>query len=334
MGTVQLDVNDDRLTRQAHQALTASRAVGRPWYEPPSFEETVVDWRHEDQAEPKEIWVAEHDGEVTGLAMLYLPMQDNTWLAWCDLHVHPEHRRRGHGSALMDRVVERAQDARRTALITEFMVPVDEPQHGYRRFVERHGYTLSSTEVVRHLDLPVHDSHLQHLDSVTRPRWTGDYRLQTYVNGVPEALQPSLCEVMNQLIVDAPTGDIEYEPESMSPGRYQEHLGVERQMARTRLTTVALGGAGEVVAYSDLVLPAGAPTTVFQWGTYVHREHRGRRLGMAIKVENLRRLQADHPERRRVVTGNDGTNSWMVSINEALGFHVVELSPAYKRKLD
>ena len=58
-----------------------------------------------------------------------------------------------------------------------------------------------------------------------------------------------------------------------------------------------------------------------------------RRLGMAVKLENLGRLQADHPERRRVVTGNDGTNSWMVSINEALGFRIVELCPAYQRRL-
>jgi hypothetical protein len=85
------------------------------------------------------------------------------------------------------------------------------------------------------------------------------------------------------------------------------------------------------VAYTDLMLPSGAPGTAWQWGTLVHRDHRGHRLGMALKVENLRRLQADHPERQRVVTGNDDTNSWMVSINEDLGFRIVELCPAYQR---
>ena len=54
---------------------------------------------------------------------------------------------------------------------------------------------------------------------------------------------------------------------------------------------------------------------------------------MAVKLENLGRLQSDHPQRQRVITGNDGTNSWMVSINEALGFRIVELCPAYQRKL-
>ena len=138
---------------------------------------------------------------------------------------------------------------------------------------------------------------------------------------------------MNQLAVDAPTGDIEFEAESLNPTRYQEYLDVQREQGRARLTTVAVHEAtGQVVAYTDLVLPAGAPTIVWQWGTLVHRDHRGHRLGMAVKVENLRRLQADHPERERVVTGNDDTNSWMVSINEQLGFRVVELCPVYQRK--
>lgn len=333
MGTLQLDVTDDARTRQAHQALAASRVFGRPWYEPPSFEETAIDWRYEDKAEPKEIWVAEDGGQIAGVATLYLPMEDNTWLAWFDLHVHPDHRRRGHGSELMERMAERAAKARRTSLITEFKVPVDAPGHEYRRFVERRGYALNNTEVIRHLELPVADAHLDRLDAESRLRWSGDYRLETHVNGVPAPLQQSLCDVMNQLIVDAPTGDIEFEPESMTPERYAEQIDVERRMSRERITTVAIDDTGDVVAYTDLVMPSGMPTTVFQWGTYVHREHRGKRLGMAVKVENLRHLQATHPERRRVATGNDGTNSWMVSINEALGFRIVELCPAYQRKL-
>lgn len=333
MGTTLLDVHDDDRARRAYEAVVASRVFGRPWFEPPSYHEVVVEWRHEDKAEPKEIWVAEDGGEVAGVATLYLPMEDNTWLAWFDLHVHPERRRRGHGAALMDRLVDRARSANRSSLLTDILVPVDDPDHGYRRFIERHGYALSNTEVVRHLDLPIVDDHLDRLHSQARPKWEGRYRLETHVNGVPESLRPSLCNVMNQLIVDAPTGDIEFEPESVNPTRYEEYLGVEREMRRTRLTTVAISESGEVVAYTDLVLPDGAPSTVWQWGTYVHREHRGRRLGMAVKVENLRRLQADFPDRKRVITGNDGTNSWMVAINEALGFRIVELCPAYQRKL-
>ena len=149
---------------------------------------------------------------------------------------------------------------------------------------------------------------------------------------MPEHLQESLCSVMNQLAVDAPTGDIEFEEESLTPARYR---GVPRglpEQGRVRLTTVAVHRAtGDVVAYTDLMLPSGAPGDRLAVGHARAPRPPGHRLGMAVKVENLRRLQADHPERRRVVTGNDDTNSWMVSINEDLGFRIVELCPAYQR---
>jgi len=334
MGTTLLDVHDDARARRAYEAIVASRVLGRPWFEPTSFNEIVVDWRHDDKAEPKEVWVAEDQSGIAGVATLYLPMEDNTSIAWFDLHVDPDRRRRGHGSALIERMTERAAAAQRSLVLTEFMVPSDEPQHGYRLFAERHGYTLNNTEVIRHLDLPVAGERLDALCEASRPRWEGDYHLETFANGVPEPLRPSLCDVMNQLVVDAPTGDIDFEPESLNPTRYQEYLDVERDQRRTRLTTVAIdNGTGDVVAFTDLMLPSGAPTTTWQWGTFVDRAHRGRRLGMAVKVENLRRLQAEHPARRRVTTGNDGTNSWMVSINEELGFRIVELCPAYQRTL-
>jgi GNAT superfamily N-acetyltransferase len=336
MGTTKLDVQDTESCRQAYDAFMASKAVGRPWFEGPSFDEVIIDWRHHDPAELREQWVVTDDelGKIVGLATMWFPMQDNTWLTWFDLQVHPDARRRGHGSDLVERVVERAQANGRTEVIADLMAPKGELEHPYRQFAEKHGFLLSNTEIIRHLDLPVAADVLDRLESEAKPRWEGAYRLETYVGGVPEPLRESLCAVMNQLAVDAPTGDIEFEAESLDPARYQQQLDVEREQKRGRLTTVAIDEAsGDVVAYTDLVLPAGAPTVVWQWGTLVHGDHRGHRLGMAVKIENLRRLQADHPTRKRVTTGNDGTNSYMVRINEELGFRIVELCPAYHRKL-
>jgi hypothetical protein len=140
--------------------------------------------------------------------------------------------------------------------------------------------------------------------------------------------------VSNLLNVDAPTGAVDFEAETLTPERYQGYLDLERRQGRRRLTTVAIEKAtGEVVAYTDLVLPSGAPSKVWQWGTLVDREHRGHRLGMAVKVANLRELQRAHPERETVGTGNDATNSYMVGINVELGFRVVELARMYRKVL-
>ena len=333
METRHIDVHDDAVCARAYEVIVTSRNHERPWNEAPSLAETVVEWRHVDEAERKVLWGAWDGDELVGVATMWLPMSDNTSMVWHDLQVGPAHRRRGAGTALIERVVERARDEGRTTLVTDIVVPADSEGHPYRRFAEKHAFHLSNTEIVRHLQLPVADDLLATHADHSRPRWEGEYRLETHLGGVPAELQPSLCAVMNQLAVDAPTGDIEFEEETLTPARYEEYLEVFRQQGRVRLTTVAIHEAtGDVVAYTDLVLPAGT-SLVWQWGTLVHRAHRGRRLGMAVKVENLRRLQADHPERRRVVTSNDDTNAWMVSINEDLGFRIVELCPAYQRKL-
>ncbi len=335
MQTSPIDVLDDDACARAHELLAASRAYERPWHVQSSLAEALVDWRHDDKAEPMEMWGAFERDAMLGVAFMWLPMEDNTSMTWADVHVDPARRGRGAGSALVQRVVARARSAARTQVIMEAQVPVDSSdEHPYRRFIGKHGFSLSNTEIVRHLDLPVADAVLDPLADAARPRYEGAYDLETHVDGVPQEHRESLCYVMNQLPLDAPTGEIDFEAESLTPARYAEYLDLERRQGRARLTTVAVArSTGDVVAYTDLVLPAGAPDRVWQWGTLVHRDHRGHRLGMAVKVENLRRLHADHPGRRLVGTSNDDTNRWMVDINAALGFRIVELQPCYRLEL-
>lgn len=335
METSRLDVLDDAQCARAYEVVAASKGHGRPWHAPPSLEESVLEWRHEDVAESTEMWAAGGGGALVGVAILSLPMTDNTSLMWAQIHVHPQHRCRGAGSALLERLVERARAEHRTRIVAELLVPARSgAEHPYRRFARRHGFTLGHTEVIRHLGLPVPAAVLDALAEDARPHYEGSYRLETHVDGVPSQQHESLCSLMNQLAVDAPTGTLTFEEESLTPARYEEYLDLERAQRRTRLTTVAVEeSSGAVVAFTDLLLPAGAPTRVWQWGTLVHRAHRGQRLGTAVKVANLRRLQADHPGREVVSTGNDDTNRWMVDINERLGFRVVELRPSYQLQL-
>jgi GNAT superfamily N-acetyltransferase len=86
------------------------------------------------------------------------------------------------------------------------------------------------------------------------------------------------------------------------------------------------------VAHTDIGVPREADEA-HQWGTLVHRDHRGHRLGAAVKVANLRALQDRQPEVPRVLTTNAETNAWMVAINDRLGFHPVAVVPMLKRVL-
>jgi hypothetical protein len=96
---------------------------------------------------------------------------------------------------------------------------------------------------------------------------------------------------------------------------------------------VALTPDRQVVAQSTLALSLGANTNVYQWGTFVHREHRGHRLGLATKAVNLRAVQAARDDLTLVITQNGETNDYMVSINERMGFEPIEVSAEFVKRL-
>src|SRR5690349_22041085 len=64
--------------------------------------------------------IGAREGEsLAGVALLNLPMADNTTLAYADLITHPSHRRRGVGTALLAEIESRARAAGRVRILTE-----------------------------------------------------------------------------------------------------------------------------------------------------------------------------------------------------------------------
>ncbi len=60
--------------------------------------------------------------------------------------------------------------------------------------------------------------------------------------------------------------------------------------------------------------------------TIVHPEHRGHRLGLAVKLANLEALAEEAPAVRRIVTGNAAVNAPMIAVNDMMGFEVAGLA--------
>lgn len=328
-----VNVYDDTQFARFHQIMDAAERFERPLATLWSLREAQVVFRKPESTERLEAWGAyDDDGELVGAGSMSLPLADNRHTSWLTVWVEPERRRRGVGGAVLERLVAQSLEAGRTDLIGESAYALERREdHPYRRFAEKHGFTVANTEIRRVLDLPVDIARLDGFIEESARRHAG-YRIETYRGGVPERLQASLCHVSNQLAVDAPTGDLDFEPEAMTPGVYREFLDKVREQERTFLSTVALSPDGEVVAYNDLVVSTDDPANVMQWGTLVLREHRGRRLGMAVKARGLKELQALHPDGRRVFTSNAEQNPHMVSINEALGFRAVEAMPSFLRR--
>lgn len=333
---VDLDPFDDEAFAAWHavylRAQHALGAAGTPW----QLEELRAMMQHSGSAAWLGGWSAVLDGDVVGTGFIRTPLLDNLELAELDVHVDPSHPRRGIGTALLAHAEQEARRRGRSVVTGLVGWSWDAGPRGDGapgpEFARTHGYDLALAEVQRELALPVDDAVLAGLaDEAARSHPT--YELRSWVGPVPDDLLQGWAELTSSLATEAPTGELALEPEVVSTEVVREGEARIARQGRTKYNTVALSGSGEMVAYSDLATTVHEPGRAYQWGTLVVPEHRGHRLGVAVKVANLRLLQAERPDITRVTTYNAEVNSHMIGVNEALGFRPVARLGDFQKRL-
>ena len=323
---------DDRVMREFYDVDRRAQLVGRPHAPGWDFQEFLGAYRSPDSGERQELFAAYDGDRMVGNATLWSFVLDNLDKAAFQLNVDVPERRRGIGRALAGVIEAAAWEDGRSLVMTGAHVPFDEREtHGYRRFAEACGYQLSDIEVVRHLPLPVPDEQVRAWLDEAAPHHQG-YTVETFAGAVPDDLVESLCVLLGQLAVDAPSGLVDFEEETVTPQRYAEMVAGTRAMGRVRYETVALTPDRQVVGQSTLAMSVEQNPTVFQWGTFVHREHRGHRLGLATKAANLRAVQSARADLTLLTTENGETNDVMVAINERMGFRPVEVTAQFVKR--
>jgi GNAT superfamily N-acetyltransferase len=324
---------DDTVMREFYDLNRRAELAGREQMPFWSFQEFLGAFRSPDSGERQELFEAYEGDQLAGVGVIWFTLLDNTDKAFPMVCVDEPWRRRGIGRALLAHLEERAAADGRTMLVGDASLPFDDREdHATVRFAKTCGYALDSFEVARHLDLPVPDEKLQAWIDEAAPHHAA-YSIETYVGAAPDDLVESLCDLMGKLVVDAPTGSIDFDEEKMTPQRYAEMIHGVTSMGRARYDTLALTADREVVAHSTLAVPLGEPAPVYQWGTYVARDHRGHRLGLATKAANLRAVQQARDDLTLVVTQNAETNSYMVAINDQMGFYPVEVKADFVKYL-
>ncbi len=281
-------------------------------------------------------WAALLDGETVGAGWMRTPLLDNLELAEVAVHVLPECRRAGVGTALLARLEAEAL-ARGRRVVTGLAPwsygagPAGSGASG-PEFARATGFDLALSEVQRELRLPVAEAVLAGLADEAAPAHAA-YTLRSWSGPVPEELLDGWARLTSTLVTEAPMGDLEVEPEAVSTDAVREQEAMVERQGRTKYNTVALSAAGDVVAYSDLATTVHEPRRAYQWGTLVEPAHRGHRLGLAVKVANLRLLQAERPDVVRLTTYNAEVNSHMIAVNEAIGFRPVARLGDFQKRL-
>jgi GNAT superfamily N-acetyltransferase len=331
MDVAEIDVHDDDLVRRFWEAGKEADEDGRPYATFWPLRSAMVAFRSAHNSMEQHPLAALEDGQVLGTNQVILPVLDNTHVAFMEILVRPAARRRGVGGALLDAGLELARAKSRSTVISEVNTPLGGRSEG-REFLERRGFTTGIVERHRVLDLPLDQDRLDALATSAAPHHA-DYRLETVGDVVPDQYLDGYCALQSAFNDEAPTGDLDVEPEAWDADRVRQTEARLREQGRHICSTVAFAPDGSMVALTDMSTSDSQPSIGLQGGTLVLPKHRGHRLGLASKVANLRHFQAAFPAVRAVHSWNAEENGPMVAINDTLGFRAVERLVEMQRRL-
>jgi len=259
------------------------------------------------------------DGDTwLGIAWLDWWLQENTHLVEVELAVAAQYRRTGVGSRLLEAVVERArQDGRRLLVATALGDAVKGESAG-TAFAAARGFVRKHVELHQVLELPLPEQRLAELDQPVP-----GYEIVQWREHNPEEWIEQFADALSAMAVDVPSGELDHESARWTPERIREAEARRIKQGRFCHTTVAVDADGQLAAYTQMGGAINNPERLYQWDTFVRPEHRGRRLGLAVKVPNFRSLQSGLDRPAVLHTWNAPTNTPMIAVNERLGFRPV-----------
>lgn len=331
-----VDPFDDESHAAWHAAYLAADIADRSrWACPWSAGEMQMELQQETDAVDRYAYVGRVDGEVVCAAFFGMRLKDNTHRAVLGIFVPPRWRRRGHGRAMLARLEAQARAAGRSVLATEAawrpeLGPDGRGSPGVE-FLRHSGFELALGDVMRVLELPMSSGRLAELAAEAAERHAA-YEIRCWSGPVPEELIDGWAALDAAVETEAPTGSRDIELEKIDADEYRRSEELYARQGRRPFGAAAIAPDGSVAAYT-LLLFSRDDGRAYQAGTLVRREHRGHRLGLAVKAANLRLLQEELPEADAVITYNAGSNAHMVAINDALGFVPVERLGEFEKRL-
>ena len=294
-------------------------------------------WR-DDAYSRTQLFFVRVDGRMVARSWIECALQENLGSAFIHVGVLNDYTGRGIGRTLLAQVESLAVADGRTVLMTFTEHPADFDAEGPDvltpatgtgalpaaaravRFAQQAGYQLEQVERFSSLSMPPDAAVLDALEREALAK-AEPYELLAWTDRCPDEYVEQLAVLMSRMSTDAPTGGLSYDEETWDVARVRHVENIWKQAGNVSLVTAARHRErGELAAYSVLELAPGKPWLADQDDTLVAASHRGHRLGMLVKILNLRRLLAGYPAVERVTTFNAAENDHMLAINVALGF--------------
>ena len=314
----------------------AARAVDAPASALPAAARVRGDLEHPWPGTRIDQWHAGVDGQLAGILTLGMRLTDNTDITVIrELVVHPNHRRRGVGTALWRHAIAQSLAAGRDRLLVETTCGLDRDFAPGEEFVATMGASRVTMETGRHLAIAdLDDTDLRRRLAAAEAA-SPDYTLVRWAGPTPDAYVDGIARMSARMTIDVPMDDLDWQPEVWDADRVRSRDAIAAiRQTRSYTTAARHDPTGELAGYTALDLPAGNDAFGWQEATLVVPGHRGRRLGLRLKIENLRHVLRHEPALAIVDTANADVNDHMIAINEALGFRPVSRHSEWELKLE
>jgi GNAT superfamily N-acetyltransferase len=276
------------------------------------------------------LYAAADDDAPVGVLAIEMPKHDNLQMMWVEITVHPDHRRQGHGTAIMNEVLRQAHEVGRSII----WAGTAEDDLGAQSFVEGFGFRYASHDARRRQRLAEVD--YAEIDRLyTRAlQAASDYRIERLAPPVSDDVLAELVEV-TAAINDAPMGELTYEDGVFDTARLHDIETARQKRGDILYRVVARHrDTGDVGGHTQVVVNPLEPAWGHVGDTAVGRAHRGHRLGLLLKIDMMRWLAEEQPQLEVIETWNNVDNSFMINVNEAIGYRLSRVFNHYELKLN
>lgn len=344
------DFDEPALSLIARYVATANRVTQAFWGDDShdsTVDEIVASLRHADD-EITERFLVAADGVDVGRAIASISRDAGASVGYLSAWVVPAARSRGIGRAIAARIEQVAIGLGASTLQAwvDHRASVDcgdaipaATGHGAvaadpaARLARSMGYALEQVDRISELDVETAKRMLEAHRADALAHAGEAYELRSWQGATPPELRDAMAALHARMATDAPSAELEVDDERWDAARLERVEAEWADAGQTALQAIAIHrGSGDAVAFTVLLLPEpGRPA--FQEDTLVHADHRGHRLGMLVKTENLLQLGRLHPDRTRIITWNAEENRPMLRVNEALGFVPIGAEGGWQRRL-
>lgn len=246
-----------------------------------------------------------------------------------NIFVHPQWRRRGLGSRLLEWIATVTAQEDRRLLITSTYGSVPAGEAFLRRVGAKMALLIRSSQ----LDLRDLNRELIRIWQERAGERAKGFDLLLWSDGTPEAELEKFAHLLEAMNL-APRGELEVEDFHWTPEQIKEFEQQDRARGVQVWTLIARErSTGNLAGFTSVSWHPNRPEFLGQRWTAVLPQYQNRGLGRWLKAAMLEKVLGERPQVKRIRTGNAEANAPMLKINTELGFKPIQAHSVWQAEL-